>query len=156
MRFIVGITQDPKTGEPRRLAEFPTEDAASEYIGTLPGHLDGRYYLDDMAQRDTAPIGRDELAEACRYNDAKAEEHETGGDALSAVLAELGFEIEGTSHVATQRGLRMLGIFLYGDPNSIQSSTQMQRLTTGERKAFMLFSTAFLDGAAAAARAARL
>jgi hypothetical protein len=28
------------------LGRFATEDAAAEFIGTLPGHLDGRYNLD--------------------------------------------------------------------------------------------------------------
>jgi len=44
--FVVGMTEGGKlpTGEDTR--RFPTEDEAAEYIGTLPDHGDGRYYLD--------------------------------------------------------------------------------------------------------------
>ena len=41
MFYIVGETEGPK-----RLAVCTTEEQASEYIGTLPDHEDGRYYID--------------------------------------------------------------------------------------------------------------
>ena len=39
--FIVGITETCK-----RLAVAATPEQASEFIGTLPGFEDGRYYID--------------------------------------------------------------------------------------------------------------
>lgn len=49
MFYIVGITSDPSTGQPKRLAVCDTADEASDYIGTLPDHEDGRYYIDACA-----------------------------------------------------------------------------------------------------------
>ena len=39
--FIVGLTEGPV-----RLAVCATQEQAEQYIGTLPNHEDGRYYID--------------------------------------------------------------------------------------------------------------
>lgn len=41
MTYIVGVTETCEV-----LGRFETEQEASEFIGTLSGHEDGRYYLD--------------------------------------------------------------------------------------------------------------
>lgn len=44
--YVVGLTAYADTGQPRRLAVCATPEEASEYIGTLRDHEDGRYYID--------------------------------------------------------------------------------------------------------------
>lgn len=40
--YVVGISSDP----PTRLRTFETEDEAAEFVQTLEGHQDGKYYID--------------------------------------------------------------------------------------------------------------
>lgn len=46
MFYIVGLTMDPKTDQPRRLAVCVSAEAAARHIETLPDYEDGRYYID--------------------------------------------------------------------------------------------------------------
>lgn len=103
-------------------------------------------------------IGRNELAEACRYNDARAEEHVgTMGDGLAAVVRDLGLDMDGVTYVSTQRALRVMGILRHGDPQAIQTTMDLARVMNDpqDRMLFGLIATTWLDGVAAHAQAAK-
>ena len=99
-------------------------------------------------------IGKDQLAEACRYNDALSEE--APGDALPVLLGRLGIDVEGASYVAYQRGLRGLAIVKGGDPEVWGGIAAAGGLTREQQNIIAALAGLFLDGLAAHARAAQI
>jgi hypothetical protein len=100
-------------------------------------------------------VGRAELAEAVRYNDAITEERGRG-DQFPKMLAELGIDAEGASHVAFQRGLRTLAFVKGGDPETWGAIAAAGGLTEEQGKIIAWAAAMFLDGLAAYARAGQV
>jgi hypothetical protein len=94
-------------------------------------------------------IGKDEIAEACRYADALAEEHQD----LPAYWQERGVDIAGLSYVAMQRGLRAV-MMLRGENPNLTRPTRIS-LTRGEERLQTAFAASFMDGFAARDRIER-
>jgi hypothetical protein len=96
-------------------------------------------------------IGKDQLAEAVRYNDAISEE----GRGLPRLLADLGIDAEGATYVAYQRALRALALVKGGDPEVWGGIAALGGLTAEQQAILSTLAAAFLDGLAAHARAAQ-
>jgi hypothetical protein len=94
-------------------------------------------------------IGKDEIAEACRYADALAEEHQD----LPAYWRERGVDIDGLTYVAMQRGLRVV-MMLRGENPNLSQPTRIN-LKPEEVRMQAAFATIFMDGFAARDRIER-
>lgn len=97
-------------------------------------------------------IGRNELAEAVRYNDALSEE--AGGEGLPAMLASLGIDVGGATYVAYQRALRGLVMVKGGDAETWGAIASVRGLTKEQQDILAALAGMFVDGLVAHARAA--
>jgi hypothetical protein len=85
-------------------------------------------------------IGRDEIAEVCRNNDAIAEEHHD----LPEFYREYGVDILGLAYVANQRALRAAMILDSQNPNLIRPKEV--HLSTHIQMLLPMFASIFMDG----------
>lgn len=102
-------------------------------------------------------IGKDQLAEAARYNDALVEERTAGGaEGVESVLAELGIAPEQAHYVAFQRGLRALAALKGGDAEAWGAIAAAGGLTEEQEGVILASASSFMDGLAVHARAAQI
>jgi hypothetical protein len=83
------------------------------------------------------------LAEAARYNDARAED-----DGVQAAVAALGLDWDELTHVVEQRALRLVLLIHRGDAGLKEwmKSGEPARLTVAERTDMMRLQAATIDG----------
>jgi hypothetical protein len=84
-------------------------------------------------------IGKDQIAETIRYNDAASEEH-----GLETFLRQRGVDIDGLAYVARQRGLRGI-MALRGENPNVQVPTRV-RHTEAETKVLAMIAAGVMDG----------
>ncbi|MFL5861148.1 MAG: hypothetical protein ACJ780_10245 [Solirubrobacteraceae bacterium] len=87
-------------------------------------------------------IGKDQIAEACRYLDALSEE----GHEFEDLLRERGIDPEGLFYVANQRAIRAAMIATGGDPRTLPRDRMSTVNLSPEAKALLMpLTLAWLD-----------
>lgn len=89
-------------------------------------------------------IGKDELAEAARYNDARAEEFGN----VTRVFNDLGIATQDVFHVAEQRAMRTYAIFT----DQLSHFQRTGQIAIADRHVFNSLILAEVDGIAIGAK----